>query len=273
MLLLGKGPSARALREALLIPKMELRDDGLYFRRVAGRLRNGRVRMGWVNEGAGRHEPLVMWGISLHPNHWLTLEERRVLNRRIVSDKILQLRRFWNRGVPAPVVALCNAGEMFTVPAGRRDGDWLARKRHHFGGHDIIGPIGFEALSARLLTGSSDYGVQVIDKRHEWRVHLFLGEVLRIAHKIPHEDAGVVWNQESSHFRYDVQLRDETHLKLATLAKDAVASLSMDFGAVDIIRDREGEYYVLEVNSAPGIADNSNTLAAYVRAIQEWVNG
>jgi len=270
MLLIGKGPSARALRTGLNIPRMVLRDDELWIRRPFQRLQSGRTRMGWVNEGAGRHDPLIMWGVTLHPNHWLTLEERPVLNRRIISDKIQQLSRFWQDDVPHPIVALSDAGRVFSIPGGRRDGDWLARKRFHFGGHDIIGPMDFDNLAQRLRSGTSDYGVQLIGKRHEWRVHILLGEILRIAHKIPSEGAGVVWNQENSHFRYNVQLRDETHLQLATLAKNAVTSLGMDFGAVDIIRDREGEYYVLEVNSAPGIAENENTLNAYVRAIQEW---
>jgi D-alanine-D-alanine ligase-like ATP-grasp enzyme len=45
----------------------------------------------------------------------------------------------------------------------------------------------------------------------------------------------------------------------------AVASLGLDFGAVDVIL-REGKAYVLEVNTAPGI--EGATLSAYLEAFR-----
>lgn len=54
------------------------------------------------------------------------------------------------------------------------------------------------------------------------------------------------------------------------LAVEAVSSLGLDFGAVDIIEDKHGKFYVLEVNTAPGI--EGQTTPAYASAIKELVN-
>lgn len=53
------------------------------------------------------------------------------------------------------------------------------------------------------------------------------------------------------------------------MAKSAVETLGLDFGAVDIIREKNTDnYYVLEVNSAPGLS-SPTTLAAYVNIIKK----
>lgn len=53
------------------------------------------------------------------------------------------------------------------------------------------------------------------------------------------------------------------------LAIQAVETLGLDFGAVDIIEDKHGKFYVLEVNTAPGI--EGQTTPAYAGAIKELV--
>lgn len=53
------------------------------------------------------------------------------------------------------------------------------------------------------------------------------------------------------------------------LAVQSVAALGLDFGAVDIIEDKYGKFYVLEVNTAPGI--EGQTTPAYAGAIKELV--
>jgi D-alanine-D-alanine ligase-like ATP-grasp enzyme len=50
-----------------------------------------------------------------------------------------------------------------------------------------------------------------------------------------------------------------------------VYALGLDFGAVDILRDDEGKWYVLEINTAPGIADQSAVTMG--DAIRELAHG
>lgn len=56
----------------------------------------------------------------------------------------------------------------------------------------------------------------------------------------------------------------------SALAIEAVSTLGLDFGAVDIIEDKHGKFYVLEVNTAPGI--EGQTTPAYAGAIKELLH-
>lgn len=269
MLLIGKGNSAKALREKLgLLTKVDVVDGLVRQRLVVRNLRGGRVRRDWVTLGLDDQQSVVCWGVQLPRT-----PAGPTLNGTIIMDKLDQLRRFWDAGVPIPTVALLNReGQVFTVaPAGVRDGRWLARSRHHRGGNDILGPMDFDELRQELRVEPTRFGVRYIEKTHEWRVHIFQGRVLRIARKVPNEGATVVWNQANSHFKYDIRPGPETLRQLTTLGTGAVAALGMDFGAVDIIKG-QGGFYVLEVNSAPGISDNQNTLDAYVQAMRGWAD-
>jgi len=240
---LGKGASVRALRQ-------ELRD--------------------LPNVG-----PVVRWGakdeglLDIHPMV-------PVLNRRIVFDKHQQLKEFARAEIPSPRVILLEDFDHEWWWVGRLR--WLGRRRHHRGGNDIIGPMDADQMRDALRAGEADFAVQFIDKTHEWRVHVFRDEILRIARKVWRGNdpvpGGVAWNAEAGwHFRYNVGLQDTTRGKLSELARRAVQALGMDFGAADIvavIKPNSRDYFVLEVNSAPGVADNENTLAAYVKAIRKW---
>ena len=247
MLILGRGPSARALRAA-----------------VRG--------LPWgTTTAAPRYEPAVCWGKALETFSRHNQEGRPVLNRRIIFDKLEQLQRFFYQGILAPDFLFLEDQDPMPVYTSQ----WLARRRFHQRGHDIHGPYNTERMREILQQGRADYGVQLIEKTKEWRVHVFRGEVLRIARKVWVGAGDIpthpVWNQERGwHYRYQVDLADTTRRNLEGLAKRAVVALGQDFGAVDIIRDCRKNYYVLEVNSAPGIIANPNTLAAYAEALKKW---
>ena len=57
-------------------------------------------------------------------------------------------------------------------------------------------------------------------------------------------------------------------------ARRAVRSLGLDFGAADVLVDRDGGGYTLEVNTAPSVADpTSTTFDRYVEAITAIATG
>lgn len=59
--------------------------------------------------------------------------------------------------------------------------------------------------------------------------------------------------------------------RVEQLAIDAIKSVGLTFGAVDIIKDEDGEVYVIEVNSAPGLG-NTETLEAYTNGFNKFLN-
>lgn len=113
--------------------------------------------------------------------------------------------------------------------------------------------------------------VQYVKKKQEYRIHVFMGEVIdvqRKARKLDVPDEEVNWqvrNLEGGfiYAREGVELDEEPRLQ----ALAAVEALGLHFGAVDVIwNEREDEYYVLEVNTAPGLT--GTTLDKYVEAFK-----
>ena len=108
--------------------------------------------------------------------------------------------------------------------------------------------------------------VKYIKKKKEFRVHVFKGEILFVQEKkrrndIPDEQVNWQIRNHSNGFIFahnDVEIGDEG-LNNAIIACN---TLGLDFGAVDVIwNERENKYYVLEVNTAPGIT--GETLRIY----------
>lgn len=113
---------------------------------------------------------------------------------------------------------------------------------------------------------------QYIKKQDEYRVHVFNGRVIDVQRKMRRRDVPddqVNWQvrNHSNGFvfgREGVELPEHVHAR----AIQAIARLSLDFGAVDIIYNaRQNEYYVLEINTAPGLS--GTTLERYAEAVNE----
>ena len=153
---------------------------------------------------------------------------------------------------------------------------WLAEgvtivERHKLTGHSgegvrVVEP-GQELQQAPLY-------VKYIPKKHEYRIHVFRDKVFfvqRKARKNDVPDADVNWKVRNlkGGFIYanqDVVVGEEAKQQAIITIK----ALGLDFGAVDIIwNERSNKYYVLEVNTACGLA--GTTLDKYVEVFKEFV--
>jgi RimK family alpha-L-glutamate ligase len=83
------------------------------------------------------------------------------------------------------------------------------------------------------------------DSTHDFRVFVIGGKAVAAMRR-----SGVSWlnNVHQGGLCEAVHLDD---IRLSRLAEDAVAVLEMAYAGVDIIRDRHGRYFILEVNSIP----------------------
>lgn len=138
----------------------------------------------------------------------------------------------------------------------------------------------------KKLTGHSGDGIVIVEpgeqlpdaplytmyvfKEKEFRVHVCNGKVIDTQRKIKDPDREVVTWKVRSHqngfifARNNIDpcaIRDE-------LAINAISALALDFGAVDIIQDKKGNYYVLEINTAPGF--EGQTVEIYAEAFREY---
>lgn len=153
---------------------------------------------------------------------------------------------------------------------------WLAEgvtivERHKLTGHSGEGVRVVEP--GQELQGAPLY-VKYIPKKHEYRIHVFRNKaffVQRKARKNDVPDADVNWKVRNlkGGFIYanqDVDVTEEAKQQAIISIKE----LGLDFGAVDIIyNEKQNKYYVLEVNTACGLA--GTTLDKYVEVFKEFV--
>lgn len=133
---------------------------------------------------------------------------------------------------------------------------------------------GYQVVARTVLRGHSGEGivlvsnveemvdaplyVQYIRKIQEYRVHVFQGkpfDVQRKARRKDVDDDNVNWQVRNHHNGF-IFAREGVELPEAALnqAVLAVEALGLDFGAVDLIYNKQDEkYFVLEINTAPGL--------------------
>lgn len=113
--------------------------------------------------------------------------------------------------------------------------------------------------------------VQYVKKLEEFRVHVVDGEVIFIQRKARRHDAeNVDYRVRNLANGFNFVLSDVADPRLNNEAINAVSSLGLDFGAVDIIyNQRQDRYYVLEVNCAPGL--EQRTADMYAEAFRKLV--
>lgn len=148
------------------------------------------------------------------------------------------------------------------------DGKWMARTTitGHSGAGIVVMRNEEDKVEAPLYT-------KYIPKKEEYRLHVVDGKVIFVQQKRKQSNMEQTSDEKliRSHANgwvyctSDVEVTDEAQ----ELAIAAVKALGLDFGAVDMIKGKDdGSMYVLEVNTAPGLA-SPTLLDAYTKAFLE----
>lgn len=126
------------------------------------------------------------------------------------------------------------------------------------------------------------YSKPVRFKRREYRVHVFNSKILGVYEKEPislvegqprnFETLPKLFKSDTCRFvRCDItQEGARVNSAAQALCISAVNSLGLLFGGVDLVRDKNGQFFIVEVNSAPGL--NGLNVERWVDAIQEYYN-
>lgn len=148
---------------------------------------------------------------------------------------------------------------------------------------------GITIVERHTLTGHSGQGVRIVSfdeeldpkaklyvkyikKEQEYRLHVFDFDVFFIQRKaraldVPDDQVNWQVRNHANGFIYanqNVELPDVAK----QMATEAIRTLGLDFGAVDLIYNaRQNKFYVLEVNTAPGLS--GTTLDKYVEKFKE----
>jgi len=206
---------------------------------VASRYASGRAAL--AAEAGHRTDAIINWGVKLAPTSPL-----RCINRNAGIDKREQMRLLHASYVRIPRTIGINTDVIE---------DALMVRKH-------IQSSGGQGVSLVQVMQPDDDHIhqEMIEKRAEFRVHVYGTRIVCVTRKYPREDGGVIsphiWNHGNGYVQRTVtkigELMDESLSHVALLA---VRTLGYDFGAVDIAMGLDGALYVLEVNSAPSLCD------------------
>lgn len=218
-------------------------------------------------------EPQVNWGCAV------TLDGQHVLNGKGVSTALSKVRSYelWQAAkLPVPQWSR-KAEDLLKLLSSKRS--ILARRDGLSKGQGIIlmGPEWREkvlGMAKEVGRPIGDFYVERLSYHREFRVHVWLGEVIHAQAKVGVDvQPGVIaknfengWEYTSQNLeRYatDVHLRD-----IEQLAVKAVEVLGLDFGAVDILINKKLKPYLLEVNTAPGLRTDAS-YGAYLEVLRK----
>ena len=210
-----------------------------------------------------RHHAIINWGSSSmrYPANGLLLNQPTAVG--LAGNKLAAFRRMGVAGVDIPRTTTG------AEAAYQWDTDVMIRRTLH--GHSGQGCVYVDRSDRELLcAGNAPLYVEYIKKSAEYRFHVMAGKVIDVQQKRVRSDSVGNNFQIRSHANGWIFARTGIDAAPAAykLATDAVTALGLDFGAVDIIyNSHRNEYFVLEVNTAPGL--EGETVTNYANAIRE----
>lgn len=209
-----------------------------------------------------RRKTVINWGCSSLP--FPESEFRRVINpSHRVSVAANKLKTFDNIGEYVRVPSYTT----FRDEAEAWDCDVLARTvLTGHSGQGVVYCSGPDQLVPAPLY------VRYVKKKDEYRVHVISGGVIHVQKKmkrsdVPNEQVNYQIRNHANGFIYatDDANIGPVPMDVKTQALAAAAAMGLDFCAVDVIwNEKQGQAYVLEVNTAPGLT--GTTLAIYTDA-------
>lgn len=218
-----------------------------------------------------RDDIIVNWGNNSLPT-WAAMASdvgARFLNKvesvRAATNKLLCLQTL--KDAELPVIPFTTSKE----EASQWSKVYLRRLLRSHSGN------GIHIMSGEELANSNERAAlytKGISSRGEYRVHVFRGEVIDYRKKRRVNGNYATPEQEDIRTHANGWIYSFENLRrierVEQLAIKAVATLGLDFGAVDIIMDRERNPLVLEVNTAVGL--EGKTLESYEDALSGFAN-
>lgn len=244
---------------------------------VSGNMGINRIKRENSNYRHRRENVIINWGCPVRPPH--IPEDAFVLNKfeavAIASDKLKSLNVMVDAGVRCPA---------FTTDKDEAY-DWLEDGKtvvvrkilngHGGNGIEIYEPECME--DEDWVLPNAPLYTQYVPKKSEYRIHVMNNRIIDVTRKTLREDypdkKNVNWKVRNLDNGFIFSRFNKNHLdrynnpleeiyvvngSIKSAACRAVKALGLTFGAVDIIWNEKYEKaFVLEVNTAPGVADTA----------------
>lgn len=211
------------------------------------------------------NDVIIFWGTSRHPSWYMnSIDNPKILlinnpsSISIARNKYKTFKILSNNNVLTP----CFTADKSIASSFKRP--FIVREilNGHSGTGIHIIKEGDEILNGKLY-------VEYIDKEKEYRVHIFNDEAIKISRKIARKSVDFhdefVWCHNNGYYFNKVRLNEDA----INVAKEAISTVGLNFGAVDIVK-KDDKYYVLEINTAPGLQGKS--IEVYVESIKKYAN-
>ncbi len=236
-------------------------------RRLA-RLLNGEVLPTDKVKHLTPQDVVINWGSSKCP--YIKTQTFRLLNQasavQLAANKAKAFDAMKRAGVSIP---------RFATSTNAVSWQGMTVLRYKLTGHSGEGiEIAEKAASIKTMEPAKLY-VEYIKKVDEYRIHVIGQQIVIIQRKARRKDVPdneVNW-QVRNHRNGFIFARSDVNPPQAVLdeAIKAIAALGLDFGAVDIVWNKDKTAaYVLEVNTAPGLEGSS--LNDYAEGFRSFIN-
>ncbi len=201
---------------------------------------------------------LIRWGCTAESG----FAREKQLNPSAAIQTVNNKKRFREILVrEAPLTIPATYFNWREVPEGQRV---IIRPSFHAQGRRLYTATGpRETRRVVEQKGLADYYVTaLVDKVQEFRVYVVEGRVANVAQKIPEDKNAIAWNHAKGAVFENVRW-DDWHPAVIGVALEAFKHSTLDFGGVDVMLDREGDAWVLEINSAPSLPLNEDGSVSY----------
>lgn len=209
---------------------------------------------------------IINWGDSKMP---LNLQASKVLNSPFIVGAMSNKLKFFEL-----MGGSCRLPEWTTDP--KIAVEWLDEgaivvERHKLNGHSAEG---LRLVEKKLDIQAAPLYTRYQPKKDEYRVHILGGVIIDVQQKKKRLDfEGEANFKVRNHANGFIYARENLEVPedVKTQALLCFAKSGLDFGAVDVIFNaKQGLAYVLEVNSAPGLA--GETVQIYKKAVEKYLN-
>ncbi len=174
----------------------------------------------------------------------------KTLNNCKKLNKIDLFQRLENTDINIPNYGVNSTPDKYPV---------LLRNRNGYGGTDIILCNNIDEYYEMGYT--RDFWVEFIDKKYEFRVHVFCNDVISITRKVPQnadDEIPIAWNHDFGYSQVSYNNKF-VEMALTNIALNLQEYIEYDFYTIDVIADKQGKFYILEINTASGISADTRT--------------
>jgi glutathione synthase/RimK-type ligase-like ATP-grasp enzyme len=123
----------------------------------------------------------------------------------------------------------------------------ILRPKYHHGAQNLS-----VAETLEDLNQPWGYAQEIIDKVDEHRYFVVSGRIAWASKKIPEDKEQIAWNHSEGAVFENLRWGD-WNLRAGLECLKVMSIMGLDFGGVDVIFNREGNFYLLEVNTSCAI--------------------